>query len=336
VARIDEPRLCQDRRYIENVTRTEQILRSVDRFQQRHTVPAFLVAVLKKFGDDSAGVLVSNLALSAFIAVFPLLLILVTVLGIVLEGNPKLEQSVLHSTFAQFPMIGTRLSDNVHALHRNSVLGLTVGLLGLLWGSLGMSRAALFAMAQVWNLPGPERPTYLKRLARSVIFIGVLGLGLIVSTFLTAFGNFGNHNVWLVIVGEILAVITNIGQYILAFRVLTPKVIGTRDLVPGAIAGGVAWTILLALGGYLVGHYLRHADEVAGVFGTVLGLLAWLYLGSRLSIYAAELNPVIARHLWPRSIIQPPLTEADKRVLALQAEQNQRRPEQRVEVTFVD
>jgi YihY family inner membrane protein len=318
------------------VNRVERTVRSFDQFQQSHTVPAFIVAVVKKFGDDNAGVLVANLALAGFLALFPLLLILVTVLSIVLANNPQLEQSLLKSTFAQFPVVGTRLSDNVHALQGGSPVALTIGLLGMLWGSLGMAQAGLFAMAQVWNLPGPERPTYFKRLLRSVTFIGVLGVGLIVSTFLAAFGNFGHHEFWLVIVGDILAVLTNIGQYLLAFRVLTPKTIATKDLVPGAIAGGISWTILLALGGYLVSHYLKHADEVAGVFGTVLGLLAWVYLGSRISIYAAELNPVIARHLWPRSIVQPPLTEADKRVLALQAEQNQRRPEQRVEVTFVE
>ena len=50
----------------------------------------------------------------------------------------------------------------------------------------------------------------------------------------------------------------------------------------------------------------------------------------------ADLNVVLARRLWPRSIVQPPLTEADRASMALQALQNQRRPEQHVEVTFDD
>ncbi len=53
-----------------------------------------------------------------------------------------------------------------------------------------------------------------------------------------------------------------------------------------------------------------------------------------LTVYAAELNVVLARHLWPRAIAPPPLTSADRRSLAAQAVQNQRRPEQRVEVSF--
>jgi len=90
------------------------------------------------------------------------------------------------------------------------------------------------------------------------------------------------------------------------------------QLVPGAVAGGVAWTVLRAAGTYVVHHFL-HNDSVYGVFATVLGLLAWIYLGVEITVYAAEINVVVARRLWPRSIIQPPLTPADRAVLAAQA-----------------
>jgi uncharacterized BrkB/YihY/UPF0761 family membrane protein len=76
------------------------------------------------------------------------------------------------------------------------------------------------------------------------------------------------------------------------------------------------------------------------VFGESLGawsssvLLGWLYLSARLLLYAAELNVVLARRLWPRSLLQPPLTEQDKQVLIALAETQERRPEQNVEVTF--
>jgi len=71
-----------------------------------------------------------------------------------------------------------------------------------------------------------------------------------------------------------------------------------------------------------------------GYFGSVLGLISFLYLAAELTVYAAEVNVVLARRLWPRAIVQPPLTEADRRVMAAQAHQNRRRPEQHVLVTF--
>src|SRR6202040_1107812 len=76
--------------------------------------------------------------------------------------------------------------------------------------------------------------------------------------------------------------------------------------------------------------------SVYGVFATVLGLMAWIYVAVQVTVYAAEINVVLARRLFPRSIVQPPLTEAYRASMALQALQNQRRPEQHVEVTFDD
>ena len=312
----------------------EHVARRVDSFQQGHTPVAFLFAVTKKFGDDNAGTLVSNLAYSAFGAIFPLLLLLITVLGLILGHSASARNAVLHSTLSQFPVIGAELGQNIHALQRGSAVALVVSLVMLLWGTTGVAQAGLFTMAQIWNLPGPQRPTYIKRVARSFSFLGVIGLGLILTTFAAGFGTFGHHNLALGLVGEAVAVIVNIGQYFLAFRALTPKAVETRHLWPGAVIGGLGWTVLQAAGGYLIGHDLRNDSAVYGVFGLVLGLLAWIYIGVELSVYAAEVNTVLARRLWPRGMVQPPLTEADQRSMALQATQNQRRPEQQVDVSF--
>ena len=116
--------------------------------------------------------------------------------------------------------------------------------------------------------------------------------------------------------------------YVLAFRVLTPKQIGPRGLLPGALAGAAMWTVLQNVGTALVEHQLRNASQVYGTFAAVLGLIAWIYLGANLTMYAAEANVVWARRLWPRSLVPPPLTAADEEVLAAIVKQGQRRPEQ--------
>jgi YihY family inner membrane protein len=312
----------------------EKTLRRIDAAQQRFGPAAMVFGVMKKFGDDNAGNLVSNLAFSAFLCVFPLLLILITVLNIVLAHDASARTSLLNSTFGEFPVVGSTLHSQIHGLHRSSVIGLVVGVLGLLWGSTGLAQSGLFSMSQIWNLPGPDRPNYVSRLGRSFGFLLVLGLGIVVTTALASFGTFGRHDIALGILAEILAVAVNIATYFGAFRVLTPKVVHSRQLIPGAILGGVLWTILQAVGGYLIGHDLKNDSVSYGVFAAVLGLVAWIYLGCEATIYAAELNTVLARRLWPRGMVQPPLTEADQRSLALQVTQNQRRPEQEVSVNF--
>jgi YihY family inner membrane protein len=308
--------------------------RRADAFQQRHRPLALLYGVIKKYGDDHAGVLVSNLALAAFAALFPLLLLLVTGLGLVLTSHSGLRADVLHSALNKFPIIGTHLEENIKALHRDSAASFAVGIVGVSWGSLRLAQSGIFAMEQVWDLPGPQRLSYLKRLGRSVAFLFVLLVGLILSTFLAAAVPTARGAVALAILGAALSAIVNFGEYLFAFRVLTPGAVPLRNLVPGAALGGTCWTLLQALGGYVVGHYLRNANALYGLFGIVLGLLAWVYLIAELSVYSAELNVVLARRLWPRAILPPPLTDADRRALTAEGQRAQLRPEQDVQVTF--
>src|SRR6202044_2036014 len=272
----------------------------------------------------------------AFVSLFPLLLILVTVLGLIAAADPSFRESAVKNAVAdQIPLLGQTLTSNVSTLQRSSTIGLIVGLLVLIYGVTGLAQAGLFTMEQVWNLPGPARPGYVQRLGRALEFLGVLGLGGILTTLLASLNTYGKKAVILVILAEVAAALVNVGMYVIAFRVLTPKGVPTRKLIPGAVIGGIAWHLLRILGTYLVHLYVR-SGSAFGVFGTVLGLVAYIYLAIEITVYAAEINVVLARRLWPRSIVQPPLTEADRASLALQALQNQRRPEQQVEVTFDD
>jgi YihY family inner membrane protein len=313
----------------------ERALRRVDAIQQSHRPAAFLFGIIKKFGDDNGGVLVTNLAYAAFVSIFPLLLILVTVLVNIAAIDPSLQGQVLDAVRDQFPLVGNQLTGNVHALRRATTVSLVAGLLLLLWGVTRLSQAGLWVMEQVWNLPGPARPGYLPRLGRSIEFLALLALGLVISTLLGGLVTYGHHALAFRVLAQVLAAVANVGLYVSGFRVLTPKGVRTRQLLPGAVAGGLFWTLLQALGAYLVHHYLT-SDSVYGIFATVLGLIGWIYFGVQGTVYAAEINVVLARRLWPRAVIQPPLTEADRASMALQALQNQRRPEQQVEVTYGD
>jgi YihY family inner membrane protein len=313
----------------------EKALRQLDAMQQRRTATAFLFGLLKKFGDDNGGALVSNLAYTGFVSVFPLLLILVTALVNVAAHDPSLRSQVIHGAMMQFPLVGKQLASNIHGLKRATAASLVIGLLLLVWGVMKLAQAGLFTMEQVWNLPGPARSGYFPRLGRSVAFLVILALGVIISTLLAGLVTYGHHVFAIRALAQCLAAFANVGLYYLGFRALTPKAVCPRELIPGAVAGGLFWTVLQAFGAYLVHRYLR-SDSVYGIFATVLGLVAWIYLAAQAAVYAAEINVVLARKLWPRAIVQPPLTEADRASMVLQALQAQRRPEQHIEVTFTD
>jgi YihY family inner membrane protein len=315
------------------VNAIERGVRRVDAFQQHHRPTAFGFGVVKKFGDDRGSQLAALLAYYGFLALFPLLLLLVTILGYAVGSNQSASDAVLHSVLVDFPIIGDQLTTSVHPLH-GSIAGVLVGSIGLVWGSLGAAQVLQHTMAEVWNVPGVSRPNFATRLVRSTMLLGVLGVSVIASTALAALATYGGLSARSQIVAIVSSVLVNVGVFLAGFRIATPRQIATRDLLAGAVAGAVAWSVLQAAGGYLVGHQLRHAGELYGFFGSVLGLLSWLYLGAQVAVYAAELNVVRARRLWPRSIVQPPLTLADKQTLVDIAMQGERRPEQTVAVDF--
>jgi YihY family inner membrane protein len=312
----------------------ESTMRKVDRFQQSHTRLGFVFAVVKKYGDDQAGSLAALITYYSFLSLFPLLLVLVTILGILVGGSSSIAQHLQNSALGQFPVIGPQLKGHIGSLH-GSPGALVIGILGLIWGSLGASQAGQYAMAQVWNIPMVERPGFVPRLVRSLLLLATLGVFLVVSTGLSGFTTFAGGQGPAVRVGAgILSVVVDFGLFLAAFRILTPKEVRTGELVSGAVAGGVAWAVLQLGGTALVGHQLKHMSQTYSVFASVLGLLWWLYLSAQVVLYVAEINVVKSRRLWPRSLVQPPLTAADRDMLVAYATEQQRRPEQRVSVGF--
>src|ERR1700760_2650520 len=91
-------------------------VRAFDRAQQRRAWTAIPIAVIKKFGDDQAGSLAALVAYYAFFSLFPLLLVFVTILGFVLQGDPSAARSVEDSALGQFPIIGKQLHE-IGGLH---------------------------------------------------------------------------------------------------------------------------------------------------------------------------------------------------------------------------
>ena len=134
-----------------SVEQRRGILGKIDIFQQQHEPLAFLVGVGRKFGDDRAGQRAALIAYYGFFSLFPLLLVLVTVLGFAIQGDPQLQRRLLGSALAQFPIIGAQIERNVRSL-TGSGLVLAGGLVGAIWSGLGVTGAIQDAMDEIWNV----------------------------------------------------------------------------------------------------------------------------------------------------------------------------------------
>jgi len=199
---------------------------------------------------------------------------------------------------------------------------------------LGVTQAGQYAMQEVWNVPGVVRPNFWIRLGRGVRALALSGLAVGGTSILTALGSQASHGLTTRALLLAAPAPLNVALFLVGYRVLTGPRVPMRQHLAGAIAAGCIWTALQALGGFLVAHQLRHASQVYGFFGVVLGLVSWLYLLAQLTVYGAEVNAVRAQHLWPRSIVQPPLTASDEKALAAIAQREERRPEEEIRVRF--
>ena len=316
----------------------------LDRFQRRHPVAGYPLAVAYKFFDDQGNFLTAMITYYAFLSLFPLLLLLTSILGFALHGNPRLQAQVIDSALARFPVIGQQLAENVQSL-QGSAVAVVVGLAGGLYGSLGVVQAAQSAFNKVWAVPRNARPNPVKARLRSLAMLLVIGLGVIVSTALSALSAVAERvgtadvDVWLRVVFALAAVGLNVALLAFAFELLTAGQQGTRALLPGAIGAAVAWQLLQSAGTYYLGNTLRGTSATYGLFGVVLGLLVWLYLSAFAVVLGAEVNAVRARRLWPRSLMTPftddvHLTHGDRRAYASYAQTERHKGFETVEVGF--
>ena len=312
--------------------KVKRLIQAADRAQQAHPWLAVPVATWKKFGDDQAGNLAGLIAYYAFASIFPLLLVLVTVLDIVLKNDASLRNQVLHSALSQYPVIGPQLTSNVHGLQKTG-LALVIGLILTFLGARGVANAMQNALNSVWEVPMARRPGFPWAILRSIGLILVIGPGIIATIVLSSVaGGTGHVGGALARIAAIaVSLVLNVGLFWVGFRLATAKEVPFRDLRLSAILAAVAWQVLQLAGGYFIGHQLA-SNSAYGAFAVVLGLLAWFYLQAQLTLYVVELNVVRARRLWPRSVVPPPLTKADMEAYRLYAQAGQRRSDLEIEV----
>jgi membrane protein len=311
-----------------------------DRFQRRHGWLGFPLAVIYKYFDDFGTYLGAILTYYAFVSLFPLLLIASTVLSVVLRGNAHLQHELLTSALTQFPVVGSELDKPEHL--SGGAAGLTIGIIGSVYGALGVAQAFQYASNTMWGVPRNSRPNPLKARGRSIVLLAVTGLGILATTALSIVGNggvgaLGTIEKYLVLA---LSVVINIAVAIFAFRFTPARRLSIRDVLPGAIGAAVAWQLLQLFGIVYVNHVVKHASETNQVFAIVLGLLAYLFLSAMALLLCIEVNVVRVSRMHPRALLTPftdnvSLTKGDERAYTGQAKAQRSKGFEQIEVGFL-
>jgi YihY family inner membrane protein len=313
---------------------------ALDRTQRRRSFLGIPVGVFFKFVDDQGPYLAAIVSFYATLAVFPLLLLATSIFGFVLQGNEDLQRQVLDSALTTFPIIGEELGQPDGL--QGSTTGVVVGVLAATYGSLGLGQALQNALNVAWSVPRNNRPNPIVLRFKSLLLLLTLGVFMVAITAVSIAGAeiFGDSMLirWLIR----LANVTLVGILLtVVFRLAAARRHHLGRAAPGAVTVAVLWLVLQEVGQYYTTQVLAGTEGMDAAFGVVLGLIGIIYVASFIGVIGIEVNVVLARKLWPRSlrtlfVDRPELTDADRRAYASYAQAQRHKTSEEVQVAFKD
>lgn len=276
-------------------------LDKIDTWQQRRRWSAVTYAVIKKYGEDESGYHAALLTYYAFLSLFPLLLVLTTLMSLVASNHPGLQRDIIRSTTDYFPVLGSQLSSHINSLHRNG-LALAIGLVFILYGTRGVADAFRRGVQDIWKVPKNQRLAFPKTIPRSLGIIAVGGLGFAIASIFTGLAAAAGHGLAfrLLSIAVNLFILFWLFTFLLSFCL--PRHVPLKDTTSGALAVAIGLVVLQVLGGYVLKTELKRLDALYSYFAVALGLLFWIYLQAQILYYAVTLAAVRAQGLWPRSL----------------------------------
>ncbi len=314
----------------------------VDRFQRRHPVVGFPIAVLYKFFDDQGPYLAAIMTYYSFIAIFPLMLIGSSVLGFVLQDDPELQEQLLDTALSQFPIVGDQLGRPGGITGSTSAI--VVGSIAALYGALGVGQSTQNAANVAWGVPRNSRPNPLMMRLRSVVVLGIGGLGIGLIAIAQSLADnpelIGlDHLPDLGLVTRVVGLLVTWGIFIMVFKLVSLRRASWRSVLPGSLFCALSWQVLQVAGDAYVQRVIVRASSMNQTFALVLGLLALLFLLASIVVIGLEINVVRRRHLYPRALLTPftdnvSLTAGDRRAYAQYARMQRHKGFQTISVDF--
>jgi membrane protein len=315
-----------------------------DRAQRERSFLGFPVATFYKFFDDQGPYLAAIIAFYGLLAIFPLLLLAVTILGFIIQGHPDFQQRVIDSALGTFPIIGKELGRPDRL--KGSTTSTVVGIIAATYGSLGLGQALQNALNVAWSVPRNKRPNLVRLRLKSLALLVIAGAAVLAITTLSTLGSetevFGPRlDATLRWVIRLLTVVV-VGLVLTAvFRVAAARRHHIGRAAPGAFTVAILWQALQYVGTVYTTRVLAETAQMTFAFGLVLGLIGIIYVAAFVGVMGMEVNVVLARRLWPRSlrslfVDRGELTEADRRAYASYARAQQHKGSESVDVSFKD
>ena len=253
------------------------------------------VRVNERYGEDAGGYLAASIAYYAFLSLFPLVLLALSVVGFVLASNPSARDEVRAAVAGSVPGVRAVVGRNLMALEQSRAGAGLLGFAGLLLTGSGVVGASRNALRRVLRAGPPAGGIADK--ARLVALTAGLGVVALVATGLGGLAGTldaeGPIGILLRVGSAVLSLALDLGLFALAYRTLSGRGRTWRQILPGAVFAAAGWTVLKIFGTWYATWTVKGSESVYGTFAATIGVLVILYLAARLFVYGAELNAVL-------------------------------------------
>jgi membrane protein len=243
------------------------------------------VRVLSAFGQSQASSYASALAFNAMMAMFPLILGVLAIIGLSIR-DPVTELKFQNLIVQSFP--GTAQSEVLGALKGVKASAGWFGLVsigGLIWSASGIFATMEFVFAQVFGIKQRD-------MVRQKLMGFVMMVVLVVAVGLTVAANWATGllpyaNSWLVsfAIGSVVMVIL----LVMLYRFVPNRAFRFRDVLPGALLAGILIEVM-SLAFPLYARISHGFNTYGAQFALFLLLATWFYLLSNLILLGAVYN----------------------------------------------
>jgi membrane protein len=288
--------------------------RAVRRQRRRHPWFDHLARAGGRYERTQGDLMAAGVTYFAFLGLFPVLLLVASVFGLVLAGDALLQQELFSAIRDAFPgALGQQLVEQLSgAIDSAEVSGL-IGLAGFLYAGLRTMDKLRIGMELIWKGHVDESDVLRDNLQDLLALlalgaVGVASLGLTggvtrVTTWFLELIGLADESGYGVLTGLLslgLAFLADTLVFLWLLHVVPSTSHPLRRLLPGALFGAVGVEVLKLIGGVYLSVISN--SVTAAVFGGGVGLLVWINLVARFAFFTAAWT---ATHRWVEAATPP-------------------------------
>jgi membrane protein len=266
---------------------------------------ALIKLAVKKLDEDELSTRSASLSYYFLLALFPLFLFLVSLVGVFAQHGSQLQENIVLALGRLAPGSASELVGSVvhQTFKSSSVIKLAAGILGALWAASGGMGAVVVSLNKIYSV-AESRPWWKQKLTIVALTIALAGL-MILALVLALYGekighalfeHFGAGDVFRM-TWKILQWPVSFAAMFLAFSLVyyfAPNIEERKWywVTPGSAAGVALW-LLASLGFRLYLRFFNSYSATYGSLGALVILMLWLYITGFAILVGGEVNWVI-------------------------------------------